>query len=107
MCDVCSFILNNFQVNITYDYINNSEFHQWIYHSCKKCLIILIQKLGNFAYKQKNKNNNSPLHLAVKENKFYSIRLLLELCDFDLFEKGEENKNILEIAIQYCDIVIN
>lgn len=54
----------------------------------------------------KNKLNNNPLHQAIIENKIQSVKTLMELCDFELNEKGENEMNILELSIIYSNRVI-
>jgi len=53
----------------------------------------------------KNKFNNSPLHQAIRQNKIQAVKYLMELCSFDLEEKGENEMNIIELSIMCSNIV--
>lgn len=108
LCEISKKILTKLSFKLSCDINENTEFHNWIYHSCKDCLVLLLQKSGNSArYKLKNNNRNNSLHLALIENKTEAVKLFLELCDFDLNEKGENEMNLLELAIIYADEVYN
>jgi len=108
LCDISKMILAKFSFKLSSDINQNTEFHKWIYHSCKECLVLLLQKSGNSSrYKLRNSKKNSPLHLAVVENRIEAVKLFLQLCDFDLFEKGEEDMSLVELAIVYANEVLN
>ena len=106
-CELTDTILN-FYSYISPDIDGNNELHKWINYSCLNCLNILKSKLGErinlLTYK--NKNNNSPLHQCVINNKIDSFQILLN-CNikFDILDNGENDNNLIHLACLYGNYV--
>jgi len=103
LCEISFALINNEDYEFSCDVDGNTEYHKWINHYCLKCLNLLINKQPN--YNVKNKNKNNPLHHSVIENNIEALRLLMENCQFNLEEEGENKMNLIQLACVYSDLV--
>lgn len=94
----------NEEYNLSIDSDGNTEYHKWINHACLKCLNLLMNKKPE--YNKKNNKGNNPLHQTVIENNIEALTLLMENCQINLEEKGENDMNIIQLACVYADVVI-
>ena len=114
-CLITKFLIFNYdrELRLSEDMNGNTEFHKWVSHGCKDCLIqliTLVAKKGKESYYfgQKNKEGYNPLHKAIFDKKYISFKLLLDHFEFDVFELTEENNNALHLAcISGDDMIFN
>lgn len=104
LCDESAALINNDEYEFSSDVEGNTEYHKWIGHFCLKCLNFLINRQP--IYNLKNNKQNNPLHQSVIENNIEALRLLMENCQFNLEEEGENSLNLIQLACVYADLVI-
>ena len=103
LCDISSSLIINEEYNFCQDTEGNTEYHKWINHSCLNCLK-LLNKI-NPGYNLKNHKGNSVLHQAVIDNNYQALKFLLEICKFNLEDKGEKDFNLLQLCCMHADMV--
>lgn len=104
LCDISSALINNEEYEFSCDIEGNTEYHKWISHNCLKCLNLLMNRQP--IYNLKNNKQNNPLHLSVIENNIEALRLLMENCQLNLEDEGENKLNLIQLACFYSDLVI-